>query len=79
MIKIFDFIKMVLLIKFMSFGCIMVTLRSETLLYINTSYQRAFALFGLSASRPLGLSAFENDVSSWCGVADDFLLELFGL
>ena len=36
--KKFDQMKVVLLMKFMSLGCTMVTLRSETLLYINTSY-----------------------------------------
>jgi len=34
----FHQMKVVLLIKFMSLGCIIVTLRSKTLLYIKTSY-----------------------------------------
>ena len=38
MMKKFDLVKVVLLMKFMSFGYTIVTLRSETLLYINTSY-----------------------------------------
>ena len=37
-IKKFDKVKVVLPLKFMSLRCTMVTLRSETLLYINTSY-----------------------------------------
>ena len=36
-IKKFDQVKVVLPMKFIPLGCIMVTLRSETLLYINTS------------------------------------------
>ena len=36
--KNFDQVKVVLPIIFMSLGCTMVTLRSEKLLYINTSY-----------------------------------------
>ena len=38
MIKKFDQTKVVLPMKFMSLDCTMVTLGSETLLYINTSY-----------------------------------------
>jgi len=37
-IKNFDQVKVVLPMIFMSFGCTMVTLRSEKLLYMNTSY-----------------------------------------
>ena len=39
--KKLDSIKVVLLLKSMSFGCTMVTLRSETLLYMSTPHCRA--------------------------------------
>ena len=44
MIQNFDQIKVVLAMIFMSLGCTMVTLRSEKLLYINTSYPHGTSL-----------------------------------
>ena len=38
--KKFDLIKVVLPLKFMSFGCTMVTLGSETLLYMSQGWQK---------------------------------------
>ena len=40
--KKFDLVRVVLLMKFMSLGCTMVTLRSKTLLYVSTSQCAGF-------------------------------------
>ena len=46
MMKKFDLIKLILPMKFMSLGCTMVTLRSETLLFMSTPQQHSTAQRG---------------------------------
>ena len=65
-IEKFDQVKVVLTMKFMSLGCIMVTLRSKTLLYMNTSYCLCLHTFEIKG--PSGAKAIGDCVAGLCAI-----------